>query len=65
MGTPLGPRYIPYTYMDPLGSRMPTVWLLQAPIVDLQPYKEPNAPPIKHTSCQVKDHDIIRAISLD
>ena len=21
MGTPLGPKYIPYTYMDPLGSR--------------------------------------------
>ena len=20
MGTPLGPKYIPYTYMDPLGS---------------------------------------------
>ena len=21
MGTPLGPKYIPYTYMDPLGNR--------------------------------------------
>ena len=21
MGTPLGPKYIPYTYMDPLGFR--------------------------------------------
>ena len=21
MGTPLGPKYIPYTYMDPLGER--------------------------------------------
>ena len=21
MGTPLGPKYIPYTYMDPLGGR--------------------------------------------
>ena len=20
MGTPLGPKYIPYTYMDPLGK---------------------------------------------
>ena len=20
MGTPLGPKYIPYTYMDPLGA---------------------------------------------
>ena len=20
MGTPLGPKYIPYTYMDPLGT---------------------------------------------
>ena len=20
MGTPLGPKYIPYTYMDPVGS---------------------------------------------
>ena len=22
MGTPLGPKYIPYTYMDPLGLRL-------------------------------------------
>ena len=22
MGTPLGPKYIPYTYMDPLGRRV-------------------------------------------
>ena len=22
MGTPLGPKYIPYTYMDPLGSEV-------------------------------------------
>ena len=22
MGTPLGPKYIPYTYMDPLGYSM-------------------------------------------
>ena len=22
MGTPLGPKYIPYTYMDPLGTRI-------------------------------------------
>ena len=22
MGTPLGPKYIPYTYMDPLGISM-------------------------------------------
>ena len=22
MGTPLGPKYIPYTYMDPLGKAM-------------------------------------------
>ena len=21
MGTPLGPKYIPYTYMDPLGQQ--------------------------------------------
>ena len=21
MGTPLGPKYIPYTYMDPLGKK--------------------------------------------
>ena len=21
MGTPLGPKYIPYTYMDPLGRK--------------------------------------------
>ena len=21
MGTPLGPKYVPYTYMDPLGGR--------------------------------------------
>ena len=24
MGTPLGPKYIPYTYIDPLGSQMST-----------------------------------------
>ena len=23
MGTPLGPKYIPYTYMDPLGLHNP------------------------------------------
>ena len=23
MGTPLGPKYIPYTYMDPLGKSLP------------------------------------------
>ena len=23
MGTPLGPKYIPYTYMDPLGYLRP------------------------------------------
>ena len=23
MRTPLGPKYIPYTYMDPLGMRKP------------------------------------------
>ena len=23
MGTPLGPKYIPYTYMDPLGTSGP------------------------------------------
>ena len=23
MGTPLGPKYIPYTYMDPLGTQAP------------------------------------------
>ena len=22
MGTPLGPKYIPYTYMDPLGAKI-------------------------------------------
>ena len=22
MGTPLGPKYIPYTYMDPLGMEL-------------------------------------------
>ena len=22
MGTPLGPKYIPYTYMDPLGQQL-------------------------------------------
>ena len=22
MGTPLGPKYIPYTYMDPLGKKV-------------------------------------------
>ena len=25
MGTPLGPKYIPYTYMDPLGMGLPNV----------------------------------------
>ena len=24
MGTPLGPKYIPYTYMDPLGASGPS-----------------------------------------
>ena len=24
MGTPLGPKYIPYTYMDPLGNTLLT-----------------------------------------
>ena len=23
MGTPLGPKYVPYTYMDPLGFQVP------------------------------------------
>ena len=25
MGTPLGPKYIPYTYMDPLGVSTPSL----------------------------------------
>ena len=28
MGTPLGPKYIPYTYMDPLGQQ--TILMLDA-----------------------------------
>ena len=30
MGTPLGPKYIPYTYMDPLGiiTLFATIWLI-------------------------------------
>ena len=28
MGTPLGPKYIPYTYMDPLGD----VWESKSPL---------------------------------
>ena len=30
MGTPLGPKYIPYTYMDPLGN-IPGVMVPQEP----------------------------------
>ena len=26
MGTPLGPKYIPYTYMDPLGTCSLQAW---------------------------------------
>ena len=42
MGTPLGPKYIPYTYMDPLGMRalgtnveyvLRSIWI---PGVDIQ-----------------------------
>ena len=25
MGTPLGPKYIPFTYMDPLGFEIPAM----------------------------------------
>ena len=42
MGTPLGPEYIPYTYMDPLGlvrSKVPKIgrylFLLGVPIIRL------------------------------
>ena len=28
MGTPLGPKYIPYTYMDPLGKLIQITGLL-------------------------------------
>ena len=41
MGTPLGPKYIPYTYMDPLGWRLAQAlllsfcWLLIAPLLDI------------------------------
>ena len=32
MGTPLGPKYIPYTYMDPLGKpARPRIPLANAP----------------------------------
>ena len=34
MGTPLGPMYIPYAYMDPLGIRLSTVGIGIPPALD-------------------------------
>ena len=34
MGTPLGPKYIPYTYMDPLGKIRVWVVILNNPTVE-------------------------------
>ena len=30
MGTPLGPKYVPYTYMDPLGRSFEDFGILEA-----------------------------------
>ena len=31
MGTPFGPKYIPYTYMDPLGKKLYRAWFSGMP----------------------------------
>ena len=38
MGTPLGPKYIPYTYMDPLGDEI-RAWDLGFRVNELRAYR--------------------------
>ena len=42
MGTPLGPKYIPYTYMDPLGKPWGTVTppTMRGHVWNMPPYSD-------------------------
>ena len=37
MGTPLGPKYIPYTYMDPLGETLDPQYVQAEPFKNVRP----------------------------
>ena len=54
MGTPLNPKYIPYTYMDALGNR---ISYLLSNLKGLLGGSEPRAPLVKGSRCIAYDTD--------
>ena len=55
MGTPLGPKYIPYTYMDPLGKMASCRSSTPCTLAELCLPRRPGAgasPALRHASLQ-------------
>ena len=40
MGTPLGPKYLPYTYMDPLGEPWLGIYVLVKDLIRSQSFSQ-------------------------
>ena len=52
MGTPLGPEYIPYTYMDPLGQAFASTHLSLLHAMELRRQLRGAAAPFASRFCQ-------------
>ena len=60
MGTPLGPKYIPYTYMDPLGGREGFLSVVQRTLN--QQFLWARAPPNSYKTSTVLHADGLLAV---
>ena len=56
MGTPLGPKYIPYTYMDPLG------WCTGSARCDVAALARSKSVPYKHPTTRYKQKQATASI---